>query len=150
MQRFQFRLERVLEWQRKKLQIEESRLAACLELVQIVEGKIAWLQADRSAIEADLLQRSAIPAADFLNLGRYRIRADKEELELAAERRQRLASADEQRARVLHAQRRVKLLEKLRERRRAEHAALEARELESVAAAAYLARWSQAQQRDRA
>jgi flagellar biosynthesis chaperone FliJ len=144
MQRFQFRLDRVLQWYRKKCRMEESRLAVCLGLVLAVERNIAQLEAERAAIERELLQRSAIPAADFLNLGRYRLRAGKEAIEFAEERRQRLSSAAEQRARVQRVQQRVKLLEKLRERRLAEHTAAAGKELENAAADAYLARWSQA------
>jgi flagellar export protein FliJ len=143
MQRFQFRLDRVLEWRRKKCRIEEGRLAECLGLVRTAERKIAQLQAERAAIERELLERSAIPAVDFLNLGRYRLRADKEHTAAAEERRQRLLSAAEQRARVQAARQRVKLLEKMRDRRFEEHTAAAGRELENLAAEAYLARWLQ-------
>jgi hypothetical protein len=100
------------------------------------------LQAERASVERDLLERSAIPAADFLNLGRYRLRADKEELQAAEERRQRLLSAAEQRARVQRAHQRVRLLEKMRDRRLEEHTAAASRELENLAAEAYLSRWA--------
>jgi hypothetical protein len=40
VQRFQFRLERVLEWRRKKCRMEENRLTACLGLVRATERKI--------------------------------------------------------------------------------------------------------------
>jgi flagellar export protein FliJ len=143
MQRFQFRLERVLEWYRKRLRLEEGRLAACLDLVRDAERKIARLQAERSAIETSLLERATIPAADFLNLSRYRLRARREEVELTEERQRLLCAADQQRAKVQRAQQRVKLFEKLRERRVAEYTAEESRELESLAADAYLSRWSQ-------
>ena len=83
-------------------------LAACLALVQDTERKIEALRAERAAIDRELLTRPAIPAADFFNLGRYRTRAGKEELELGEERRQRLQSAAEQRARVQQAQQRVR------------------------------------------
>jgi flagellar biosynthesis chaperone FliJ len=141
MQRFQFRLDRVLEWRRKQCQMEEKRLADCLALVRAAKRKVAQLQAERAAVERELLERSAIPAADFLNLGRYRVRADKEETEAAEERRQRLLSAAEQRARVQRTRQRVRLLEKMRDRRLEEHTAAAGRELENLAAEAYLARW---------
>jgi hypothetical protein len=112
-------------------------------LVLTAERKIARLQAERAAVERELLERSSIPAADFLNLGRYRLRADKEAIEAEEERRQRLLSAAEQRARVQRARQRVKLLEKMRDRRLEEHAAAAGRELENVATEGYLARWSQ-------
>jgi len=141
MQRFQFRLDRVLEWYRKKCRMEESRLAACLARVYATERSIRQLLAERDAIEHELLVRTAIPAADFQNLGRYRLRAAKEEIDLSEERRRRLAAAAEQRARVQKAQQRVKLVEKMRERRLEEHNIAFARELENVAAEAYLAKW---------
>lgn len=143
MQRFQFRLERVLEWRSKKCRMEENRLAACLGLVYATERKIEQLRAERISIDREMLKRPAIPAADLVHLDHYRLRATKEETELAEERRQRVISASEQRARVQQAQRNVKLLEKMRERRLEEHTILAGRELEAVAAEAYLARWSQ-------
>jgi flagellar export protein FliJ len=148
MQRFQFRLDRVLEWRRKEYRVEEMRLAACLALVKATELKIERLLAERASIEHDLLHRSSIPAADFLNLGRYRLRAAKEEVELAEERRRHVATEADRRVRVQRAQQRVKLLEKMRERRFEEHTAAASRELESLAAEAYLARWSQSHRAD--
>ena len=142
MQRFRFRLDRVLEWRRKEYRVEETRLAACVALVHATEQKIERLRAERASIERELLGRSAIPAADFLNLGRYRLRAAKEDIGLAEERRKRLLATAERRMRVQQAQQRVKLLEKMRERQLEEHTAAANQELESLAAEAYLARWS--------
>jgi flagellar export protein FliJ len=143
MQRFRFRLDRVLEWRRKKYRLEETRLAACVALVFAAERKIEELRAERTSIERELIERPAIPAADLLNLSRYRLRASKEEIELGEERRLRLVAAAEQRVRVQQAQRQVKLLEKMRERRLEEHTAADNREMESLAAEAFLARWAQ-------
>src|ERR1035441_143597 len=106
MQRFRFRLDRVLEWRRKEYRVEETRLAACVALVHATEQRIERLRAERASIERELLLRSAIPAADFFNLGRYRLRAAKEEIELAEERRRHLLATAEQRVRVQKAQRR--------------------------------------------
>jgi flagellar export protein FliJ len=150
MQRFQFRLDRVLDWRRKQCGMEESRMAACLALVQDTDRKIEALRAERAAIDREVLTRPAIPAADFLNLGRYRARAGKEELELGEERRQRLQSAAEQRVRVQQAQQRVRLLEKMRDRRLTEYSIAAGRELEEAAAEAFLVRWSQARRTETA
>ncbi len=141
MQRFQFRLERVLEWRRKKCKMEENRLAVCHGLVHAAEWQIEHLRAERTAIDRELLQRSAIPAADLLNLSHYHLRAVQEAIKAANELQQRVQSASEQRARVQRAQQGIKLLEKMRERRLEEHTLLAGRELEQVAAEAYLARW---------
>ena len=139
MQSFRFRLDRVLTWYRKKCRIEENRLAERLEEMRILDARIARFQAERLAIERELLAHLEIPAADFASLGRYRLRAQDRELEFAQERGRVEAVLTEQRARVQQAQRRVKLVEKLRERRAAEYAVLADRELETLAAEAYLA-----------
>jgi len=142
MQSFRFRLDRVLELRRKQSRMEENRLAACLEALHALERRIAQFQAERLVIERELLQRSAIPAAEFANLGRYRLRAQKQEIEFEEQRRRGELAVAEQRARVRKAQQRVMLLEKLRERRLAEYRYALDRELESVAAWAHLSRWS--------
>ena len=142
MQRFQFRLDRVLDWYHKKCRMEENRLTACLGLVHAAERKIEQLEAQREAIDQEILGRPAIPAADFVNLSRYRLRASKEAIELNEDRRQHMAAAAEQRVRVRRAQQRVKSVEKMRDRRLEEYTAAAGRELENAAADAYLARWS--------
>jgi flagellar biosynthesis chaperone FliJ len=86
MRSFQFRLHRVLDWYRKKEQIEEARLAECRNALVAVEGKIALLMAERASADRDLLSRAAVPAVDFLNLGRYRLRAQRLETEYTQER----------------------------------------------------------------
>ena len=140
---FRFRLERVLEWRKKKSHLEESRLAACLALVHETEQKLAHLRAERRHIERELLDHSSIPAAEFANLGCYRLHAARREGDLAEERRQRLESASEQRARVQQARRNVKLLEKMRERRLEEYSIQASRELEQTAGESHLTRWWQ-------
>jgi flagellar biosynthesis chaperone FliJ len=142
VQHFQFRLDSVLDWYHKKCRMEENRLTACLGLVHATERKIKQLEVQREAIEREIFGRPAIPAADFVNLSRYRLRASKEAIDLNEDRRQRMVAAAEQRGRVQQAQQRVKLVEKMRDRRLAEYTAAAGRELENAAADAYLARWS--------
>jgi flagellar export protein FliJ len=144
MQRFQFRLDRVLDWRRKQCGMEEIRLAASLAELQITERRIEQLLAERAVIDRELLQRRDIPAAEFLHLSRYRLRADKEEADWVEQRNQRVQAVLEQRARVLQAQQSVKLLEKLRERRLEEHTLEATKETEEAAADSYMVRWSQA------
>ena len=141
MQTFRFRLERVLAWYRKKCHIEESRLAQRIEALRELESRIVRFQAERVTVERELLVRREIAAADFVSLGRYRLRARELEAEFANERRRTEAALSEQRVRTQLAQRKVRLVEKLRERRVAEYTAAADRELETVAAEAYLAKW---------
>ncbi len=121
MQSFRFRLDRVLAWYRKKCRIEENRLAELLEAIRLMEERIAQFQAERLAIERELLVRREIAAADFANLGRYRLRAQEMDVQFAVERRRRETAVTEQRKHVQKAQRQVKLVEKLRERRAIEY-----------------------------
>ena len=141
MRSFQFRLHRVLDWYRKKQQVEEARLAECRNALIAVEGKIARLMAERASIDRDLLSRAAVPAADFLNLGRYRLRAQRLETEYIQERQRAELACREQMERVQKAQRQVKLLEKLQERRLDEYTYSVNRELDNLAAEAFLATW---------
>jgi flagellar export protein FliJ len=141
MRSFQFRLHRVLDWYRKKQQIEEARLAECRNALVAVEGKIALLMAERASADRDLLSRAAVPAVDFLNLGRYRLRAQRLETEYTQERQRCELACREQIERVQKAQRQVKLLEKMKERRLEEYTYLSNRELDTLAAESFLATW---------
>jgi flagellar export protein FliJ len=139
---FRFRLDRVLEWRRKEYQIEESRLAACRASLNTLTENIARLQAERLAIGREFAGRSSVLSPDLNTLGPYRLGAKKLELEWNQDRLLRQAAVTTQLAKVQTAQRRVKLLENLRERRKTEFVYAESRELESVAAEAYLSKWS--------
>ncbi|MGA1996997.1 MAG: hypothetical protein ABSH45_14575 [Bryobacteraceae bacterium] len=141
MRSFQFRLRRVLDWYRKKQQIEETRLAACRNTLTAVEEKIARLTAERVSNDRELLSRSAVPAVDFLNLSRYRLRAQRLEAEYTEERQRCESACREQMERVQKAQRQVKLLEKMKERRLEEYTYFSNRELENLAAEGFLATW---------
>jgi flagellar biosynthesis chaperone FliJ len=141
MRSFQFRLHRVLDWYRKKEQIEEARLAECRNALMAAERKIARLTAERAATDRELLSRAAVPAADFLNLSRYRLRAQRLETEYIEERQLRELACREQIERVQKAQRDVRLLEKMRERRLEEYTYASNRELENLAAEGFLATW---------
>jgi flagellar export protein FliJ len=143
MPQFQFRLDRVLDWRRKQCEVEEERLARALASARTVEERIERLRAEQTAVENELLHRSAIAALDLVRLSHYRGRVRKEESELAEELSRRLKLAAEQRARVRQAQQRLRLIEKLRERKLTEYSAMASKELEDAAAEAYLARWPQ-------
>ena len=65
MQRFRFRLERVLEWRRKKCQLEESRLAVCLGLVHATERQIERLRAERTPLTRSCSNARQFPRPIF-------------------------------------------------------------------------------------
>jgi hypothetical protein len=148
MSAFQFRLDRVLEWYRTKLQLEQSRLAACLAALHMVQERNARLQAERLAAEREAISGSSILARDLAYLGSYRTRAKKDATKMEQERVSLERVLSDQRAAVLSAQRRVRLVEKLRERRLSEHRHAEDQALENLAAEAYLSKWNAAKHTD--
>jgi len=148
MAAFQFRLDRVLEWYRTQLHIEQSRLGLCLAALNLVKERIARLQAERLAIERQVISGSTILAADLASLGCYRVRTKTHAAQMEEERVGQERALDEQRAAALSAQRRVRLVEKLRDRRLAEYCQAEDRALENLIAEAYLAKWMAAKRAD--
>jgi len=141
MATFQFRLERVLEWYRTQLQLEENRLAVCLAALNRVEERIARLQAERLGVEREVIASAKLAARDLTALGLYRLQAKKQTAVMEEERTRRERARREQTAAVQRAQRRVRLVEKLRERRLSEHLYIENRALETLASEAYLSKW---------
>jgi hypothetical protein len=150
MSTFKFRLDRVLEWYRTQLQLEESRLGACLAALHMVEERMARLQAERMSVERDAISSGSILARDLAALGFYRLRATKEAAGLSEERVRGERTLRDQRAAVQAAQRRVRLVEKLRDRRLSEHRYAEDQALENLAAEAYLSKWIAAKSTERA
>src|SRR5215510_13631815 len=143
MRAFRFRLERVLGWYRKAADLEESRLAACLaDLAKVQEG-IDRFHGERLAIERDFLSSASIPAQHAQAFGLYRIQATAQETLLNRELENQRSKIEAQMVRMKAAQQRVRLVEKLRARQVEEHAYIAERELESLAADAYLAKWPQ-------
>ncbi len=141
MSAFQFRLDRVLEWYRTQLQLEESRLAVFLAALNQVQDRLALLQAEHLAVESEVLAGSTILARDLCSLGFYRLRIKKEKAALDEERVLRERTLSKQRVTVQAAQRRMRLVEKLRARRLSEYCYAEDHMLENLAAEAFLSKW---------
>jgi hypothetical protein len=141
MRSFQFRLERVLDWYGNQFQLEQARMATAMASLHAIEQTIARFQAECLSVEQDIIGRRDIPARDFPALGLYRLRARKLEREFSRDLQRREQAVRDQMQKVQEAQRRLRLIEKLRERRLNEHRYLEEKEIEGLAAEAYLARW---------
>jgi hypothetical protein len=109
-----------------------------------IQQSIARFHAECLSVERDIIGRRDIPGRDFSALGLYRLRARKLEQEFTQELQRREQAVRDQMQRVQEAQRRVRLIEKLRERRLAEHQYLEDKEIETLAAEAFLAKWERA------
>lgn len=142
MPTFRFRLEKVLEWYTRQYELEERRFHECLAALANARQAIAALEAERLAVEREMILRSAIPARDLAALASYRLGAKRRAVDLNERCERCSAEVEAQRAKLQAAQRKVRLIEKLRERRLAEHVYAESRELEELAADAFFAKWA--------
>jgi len=141
MRSFRFSLEKVLSWRRTELQAEEARLAALFAQRTRLDAARAEIRAVRDRAGSRMLEAGPIDGVELASLSGYLRRLEKE---LIALDRQRAQSGEEilkQRARVVDAHRRVRLLEKLKDRRLGEWRLDWQRENENLASESFLARW---------
>ena len=136
---FRFRLEKVLEWRRTELELEEAKLQQRMGELRELDSERARLEADGIRAEVEVRGWSPLSGADLEALANYRQYVAGREQQIAARRKEARARAEEQKNAVLEARRRCQLLERLKERRQAEWQAAADRELEQLAAELHLA-----------
>jgi flagellar export protein FliJ len=141
MQPFRFRLEKVLEWRRTQLELEEENYRRHTAVLAEIDRRRAELEASGIAAEQVLRAWNPVSAGELEALGHFRVHVRAKEIEMLvprAEAQRRLAA---QEAVLLEARRRLRLLEKLKERKLSQWRAAAAKELDEMAAEAYLATW---------
>jgi hypothetical protein len=141
MRAFEFPLRRALEWRRTQLELEQSKmrqLAGQLEEMALAAVKLDMVKA---RAEGAVRQSAVVEAGDLWALAAYRQRMMAELQALALRRAACEKELAAQRQKALAAQRQCRLLEKLEERRHAEWRKMADREVESLAAESFLARW---------
>jgi hypothetical protein len=140
MQRFHFRLASVLGWRTLQFEIEQSKLEALFAERRRSEEDLTRLSEQRREADrllgSDSVEGQALAALDS---HRYALERAAARLRTAAADCDRRIAA--QRARVLEAERRVRLIERLKELRLAEWQSGHNRELESLASEMFLAKW---------
>ena len=141
MRNFRFSLERVLSWRRTELQAEEARLAALFAERSRLDTARAEIRAARDGAGNRLLQAEAVDGIELESLEGYRRRMEKELIAMDRRRAQSAEAILKQRATVVDAHRRVRLLEKLKDRRLGEWRLDWQRENENLASESFLARW---------
>ena len=141
MKAFHFRLARVLHLREGQLKTEESKLE------QLIAQR-ARMEAARDALEASLQRERVsvksqqfVHAADLAALQLYEVRVQRERKQWAARLAAHNESVEKQKARVIEARGRVRLLEKLREKRQGEWRVENDRALEELAADFSTAQW---------
>jgi flagellar export protein FliJ len=139
LKRFEFRLARVRDLRKQQMELEEAKLESLMAERAAMEAELARIGSESGEIRAAMLAGGGsleLRAADRY-LGRLALERKAQEGRIA-EWQQR---AVRQRAAVVEARRRLKLLELLEAKRLAEWKAEADREQENLSAELYLARW---------
>jgi flagellar export protein FliJ len=141
MQRFQFRLQRVLKWQERICRIEEEKLRQAAAEVAETDDKLVQLAEQRVSIELEFSNQALLAPPDLRALAEYRKKVVGDRQALEKERQTRLSAADTQRGKVLAERRKLEVIEKLRERALREYTQAADRELEALSHESYVANW---------
>ena len=142
MTAWRFPLQRVLDWRRKQLEIEEARCKQ--QAAELAELDRTRAEVEAAGIRAEIQVREWNPVAGHdlgaLDVFRRRVRA--REAEIAGLRVACTHRLGQQQQVMLEARRRCRLMERLAERRMAEWKTARDRELEELAGESSLAKWS--------
>src|SRR5689334_1283328 len=126
---FAFSLQKILDWRRTQLDLEEAKLRQAMEGVAAVDRAHAELEAAAVKAEFEIRSRDTVAGRDLHALGDYRTHVHSQEQVLAARRAECARQAAAQQGAMLEARRRCRLLERLRERRLAQWKEEQGREL---------------------
>lgn len=140
MKRFQFPLDRVLDWREKQLEIEESRLERLTAELHILDSRREGLDTQQRESDLSVTRSNLFSASDLQSIDSFRRYAARERTIIAAQRVKIEQQIEQQRARLLEARRNFELLRRVREKRLGEWKHEFDRELDQQAAESYLSR----------
>jgi flagellar export protein FliJ len=138
---FRFPLESALALRRRQCEAEERKLELALAALRELDARRESLAREETEARAAVVASSSPSPQELWSLSQYLARARREQNELAVRRWRQEEAVAAQRACLVEARRKFRLLEQLKEERLAEWRREFARELETLAAEAYLARW---------
>ena len=145
MKRFAFRLERILEWRRSRMEEEQRALERLVAERASLEAEQARLEAAleqaRGAVRQAAASGQALEAETLVALENFSRSVSNEQAVLEQRRAEIERRIAQQRVRLLAARRDLRVIEKLRERAYRAWERDCARELDALATEAYLARW---------
>jgi flagellar export protein FliJ len=142
MSAFRFPLQRILDWRRTQLEMEEIRFKQHAAAAAVLDRTRAELDAEGIRAETEVRGWSSVAGRDLAALGSFRLQVRARERDLARRRADCQKQLEAQQVRMLEARRQCRLLDRLKERRAAEWKAAEDRRQEELAAECYLAQWS--------
>jgi len=142
MTAFHFRLQKVLEWRRAQLELEEIQYRRQLAALAELDRRQAEIAEAGSAAERQVRAWNPLAGGELEALGDFRLHVKQQERELAASRIERRQQLERQHRLLLEARRRLRLLERLQQRRWLEWRSARDKELEDLASESYLAKWN--------
>jgi hypothetical protein len=145
MKRFQFPLQRVLEWRSLHMRSAEEQLTRLQEQHSALVHRENSLRAEELKAEMGVLKQPTIHGSDLQSLAAFQLRIRSERAGLQNERAKCQAEIVQQRTRVLIARRDFKVVERLKGKRLQSWTYLTDREIENTAAEAFLSRWARAE-----
>jgi hypothetical protein len=141
MNPFRFPLQKVLDWRRTQLEMEETKFRRQAEALAGLDRASAQWNAAGNTAERQVRDWNPVAGGELAALGSYRLHVKLKETELVLPRAECRKELGRRQDAMLEARRRLRLLERLRERRLAEWCAARDKELEDLASEAYLAKW---------
>ena len=137
---FRFRLDKVLAWRERQLEIAEVDFRREAGVLADLDRMAAELEASGIRTEVEVRGWMPLEGRDLAALSGFRIHLERRGRELAAKREEQARKLAERERTMLEARRRFRLLERLRDHRLAEWKAASTAETEQAAADSHLAR----------
>jgi flagellar export protein FliJ len=141
MSPFRFPLQKVLDWRRTQLELEEIQFRQQAASLAGLDQASAQLSSAGNTAEQQVRDWNPVAGGELAALGSFRLHVKMKVTELAVPRAECRKELGRQENVMLEARRRLRLLERLKDRRLAEWRAARDKELEDLASEAYLAKW---------
>jgi hypothetical protein len=138
---FQFRLQKVLEWRRTQLGLEEAQYRRQVAALAELDRQRAELESAGATAERQVREWNPLAGGELEALGGFRLHVKRKQQDMVAPRAESCKQLVRQQEIMLAARRRLRLLERLKDRRMAEWRAARDKELEELASESYLAKW---------
>jgi flagellar export protein FliJ len=138
---FRFPLQKILEWRRTQLELEEAQYRRQLASLAELDGQRAQLEEAGSAAERQVREWNPLAAGELEALGGFRLHVKRKQEEMLGPRAECRKQLERQQAVMLAARRRLRLLERLKDRQMGEWRRACDKELEELASESYLSKW---------
>jgi flagellar export protein FliJ len=142
VKRFHFTQEKILDYRRQQLELEEAKMETLRAERQALDAEWSRLESEVAETRRQLMVTASVDSQELLASDRYLRHLAAEKQRLAARLADWQGRAAKQRQATAEARRRVRLMEKLEERQLSEWTAGVNREQENLSAELYLARWN--------